>query len=83
MKIIESYMSVFQKWGDNDLCIYKDPHDPSRDKESIFYGINSPFYNYFLYYGYKVTYAMQALHSSIHGMDLRELMIAYKTGRAV
>ena len=36
MKIVESYMPVFQKWGDNDLCIYNDPHDPSRDEDSIF-----------------------------------------------
>ena len=83
MKIIESYMPVFQKWGDNALCIYNDPHDPSRDEDSIFYGIDSPFYNYFLYYGYKVSYALHTLYSDRDGLDLRELMMAYKTGRAV
>jgi len=77
MKIIESYMPVFQKWGDNDLSIYYEA------KGFQYYDSTTIFDCCFLYYGYKVTYAMQALHSSIHGMDLRELMMAYKTGRAV
>lgn len=76
MKIVESYMPVFQKWGDNRLCVYR-KSNPYADPPDAFFD------SYFLYYGYKLTYVIHVLHVGIGEQDLRELMMVYKTGRAV
>lgn len=86
MKIIESYTPVFQKWGDNGLSIYYEYNAYGASYETLKIQIangDKTFDGYFLYYGYKVAYALHTLYSDRDGLDLRELMTTYKTGRSV